>query len=76
LAISTSGNAKNCLEAVKTGKINGDHDHWHDRRALAVILANLSDITISRPAKTAFRIQESQPGILTLSRELVENALP
>ena len=74
IAISTSGNSKNVLEAVKQAKLMGIN-------TIAVTggkggqLAGLCDIVIIAASSKTARIQESHLVILHCLCELVENSL-
>lgn len=72
LAISTSGNSQNILEAVKVAKGKGIHTISFTGNG-GGRLASLTDIAIVVPSKITARIQEAHISVAHCICELVEN---
>ncbi len=75
LAISTSGNAKNVIEAIKVAKSIGIKTIGFTGNNMDSLICRMSDYYVSIPSKSTPRIQETHILIGHIICEFVENKL-
>ncbi len=75
LAISTSGNAKNVVEAIKVAKSIGIKTIGFTGNNMDSLICRMSDYCVSIPSNSTPRIQESHILIGHIICEIVENKL-